>query len=370
MTIYLIANIMIVIYAIFGKVNANKRRKKCFLIVSFGILTLIAMLRKYTIGIDLEVLYEPKFREIANCEWAQLFNIKLELGYVFFCKILSYISTDPQILIIVSSLITIPIYGIFIYRNSKNVAVSTTLYIFLNLFFMSLNIVRQEIAVAIVLIAYEYLIKGKNIKFILLIILATLFHSSAILCLCFMLFYKYNFTRKTLLISIVILGILSIFYKQFLLIFSDISSILGIDNNKSYSTYLENETYGVGIINLNSISTIVFALMAYLMTYYYLVYLNGKGNSKKLNLWMFCTMAYFIIATVSTKMVIIGRLSYYFLPFLLLIIPEAIQVSKVKNNKVLIYTMLYGFIIAKYIYIFVYLADILFGVMPYEFFWQ
>lgn len=370
MLIYCLVDILIVFYAIFGNVNSTKKRKKLFLIIAFGLLTIIAMLRKYTIGIDLEILYVPKFIQISKCSFFELLNIKLELGYVFFCKLLSLITDDYQILIVVSSIITIPIYAVFIYRNSKDVAMSTTLYIFLNLFFMSMNIVRQELAVAIILIAYEYLMKDENIKFIVLVGIATFFHASAIICLSFILLKKIKFTKKVLLISIIVLLTLMMFYRPIITIFSNFSNMIGIDNNKDYSMYLENEKYGVGIINLNSISTSILSTAIYLLAYYYLIVLWDTKLDKKINFWMFATMIYCIITVLSLKMVIIGRLSYYFIPFILLIIPESIHKSKILFNKFLVSMLLYGTVIVKYIYILIFLADVLYGVMPYEFFWN
>ena len=82
------------------------------------------------------------------------------------------------------------------------------------------------------------------------------------------------------------------------------------------------------------------------------------------------TMFYSIVSIVSIKMTIISRLSYYFIPFVLLILPECLSISKNKYNKQFILVLIYGIMMAKYFYIFFNLADTLFGVMPYKFFWE
>ena len=371
---YIIMLIMIIILGIIVQPNRTSTRKKIYIIVSFGSMAILAALRKYTIGIDLELLYAPAFENIAKMGWESLSLIEMETGYVYFCKLLTLISQDVQVLIIVTSIFIYSIYGWFIYKNSKNVIISTTMFIFLSLFFMSMNIVRQEIAVAIILIAYEFLKKNKKIVSIALIILATTIHASAIICLLiFIPLYGKEFKKKYLIISVIVIMLLLVIYKPLLTGYSVIADKLNISNNKDYSTYLESETYGVGNVNLNTISTILFAILVYVLGYYYITYLNkeeDKEQKKVQSFYLFTTMFYSIVTIVSIKMTIISRLSYYFIPFVLLILPECLSISKNKYNKQLIIVLIYGVMMAKYFYIFFNLADVLFGVMPYEFFWE
>ncbi len=371
---YIIMLIMIIVLGIIVQPNKTSTRKKIYIIVSFGSMAILAALRKYIIGIDLELLYAPAFENIAKMGWESLSLIEMETGYVYFCKLLTLISQDVQVLIIVTSIFIYSIYGWFIYKNSKNVIISTTMFIFLSLFFMSMNIVRQEIAVAIILIAYEFLKKNKKIVAISLIILATTIHASAIICLLiFILLYGKEFKKKYLIISVIVIMLLLVIYKPLLTGYSVIADKLNISNNKDYSTYLESETYGVGNVNLNTISTILFAILIYALGYYYITYLNkeeDKEQKKVQSFYLFMTMFYSIVSIVSIKMTIISRLSYYFIPFILLILPECLSISKNKYNKQLIVVLIYGVMMAKYFYIFFNLADVLFGVMPYKFFWE
>ena len=206
---YIIMLIMIIILGIIVQPNRTSTRKKIYIIVSFGSMAILAALRKYTIGIDLELLYAPAFENIAKMRWESLSLIEMETGYVYFCKLLTLISQDVQVFISVTSVFIYSIYGWFIYKNSKNVIISTTMFIFLSLFFMSMNIVRQEIAVAIILIAYEFLKRNKKIVAIALIILATTIHASAIICLLiFIPLYGKEFKKKYLIISIIVIMLL------------------------------------------------------------------------------------------------------------------------------------------------------------------
>lgn len=352
----------------------EKNIKKIYIIICFGLMTIIACLRKYTIGIDLEYLYYPIFKSIVNIPWNYLTNlISLEVGYVFFCKLLTSISNNPQILIVITSLLTIPFTGWFIYKYSKDVKTSTLMYILLNIYFMSLNIVRQEIAVSFILLAFHYWITNKKKKSLLFIILATSFHSSAILMLPIFCLYKKKFKKNYFYLVIILIFFFLLFYKPLINIYSNISEALNLNSNKDYATYLENDRFGTGDINLNSISSVILNIIIFLISYYYIVLVNKTKDIQQINLQHFSLIMVtinMIVDIVSLKMVILARLSYYFLPFSLLIIPEVIKISKNSFNRYIIKLMFFTALFIKFIYIFILLADDLYGVMPYQFFWQ
>lgn len=367
--IYYITLIFIIMYGIIGKVNSTPRRKKIFIIIAFGLLTIISALRKYTVGIDMNLLYAPRYNLISSVGWNELWKINLESGYLIFCKILTYISNDVQLLIIVSSLIVIPAYGYFIYKNSSNVLISTILFLLLNSFFMSMNIVRQEIAIAILIFGYQFLIKNKNISFIISVILASLFHQSAILCVLLLPISKMKFTKKKFFISIVILILTIIFYDKIIEFVTNIISILGLNRNKDYTDYLTNEKYNSGSISLISISKYTLAFCTAILVYYYLVKLK-KDKDKCNSFIVFGTIGYVIIVLLSSQMVIISRMEHYFVPFALVSIPNAISKSKYSTNKALIYSLLFLPLLARYIYVIEVMAGTLYGTTPYLFFWE
>ena len=66
MTIYIILFLLILFSTIFINTKRSKRNKRIYIIITFGLMTLVAMLRKYTIGIDLQYLYHPTFIKITN----------------------------------------------------------------------------------------------------------------------------------------------------------------------------------------------------------------------------------------------------------------------------------------------------------------
>lgn len=368
MMIYLIATIFIIVYAIIGNVNKNKFRKKVFLIISFGILTIIAMLRKYTVGIDLEIIYTPTFEEIKNISFANLSKVSIEIGYAFINKVLSLFTDDIQILIVFSSICTFPIYGWFIYKNSKDVVLSTLLFLITSTYFMSMNVVRQALAISLILIAYETIKKNKTLKSIVLILIATSIHASAIICLSFILFKRLKWKKSYLRNSLIILIIALIFMNPIISIYSSVTESVGLSNNKNYDYYLESDRFGVGYINLSSLSDVVLYAFVFLLGCYLLAIYENEDNNYDFLMYMSYLAILFTI--LSLKMSVISRLALYFIPFVLLMIPEELLKMKNRKNRQFICVILVGFLFAKYVYILNFLAGELFGVVPYLFFWQ
>lgn len=169
-------------------VHPHKARKVYCLLV-FLMLALIAGLRGTHVGADTNV-YVQTYRSIAHLSFN---SSRYEKGYLLLLKNLYALthSTDPRILLIVSSFFFVGMVSLFIYRYSKIPAVSFLLYIALQDYFNGMNTMRQQFAVSMTIIAMMVLFSRKEedttwqrrrklIIPALLIILARYFHSSAL----------------------------------------------------------------------------------------------------------------------------------------------------------------------------------------------
>ena len=189
MAIYILSLLFILGLGFIFNCNSTKKRKIVFLIISCLTLTTIAMFRTKYVGID-TLQYFRNFQYISNTAYSELHLIRYELGFTYLCKILGEFYSDPQILIIVTSIfINVSVFR-FIYKNSDNVVLSVIFYILLNFYYNYMNIMRQALAISIILWGFEFIKKEKNISFIITVIIAMQFHSSAILALVFFVFKK------------------------------------------------------------------------------------------------------------------------------------------------------------------------------------
>lgn len=119
----------------------------------------------------------------------------------------------PQFFFIISSAIILFPIGYIIRKLSRDYLISTLLFISIPLFFLnSLSIVRQFMAIAIVLYAVKFLFENKNLTFLIWVFIASLFHLSGILGVILLLIFK----TKMRYITMVLLYIFGFFSSQLL----------------------------------------------------------------------------------------------------------------------------------------------------------
>lgn len=384
MIIYFVLAGFIPLYGFLTHANRNNFRKKQFVFVVFGIMTLISALRASTIGIDLDLHYAKNYELISSVNWSDIpifATLKqYELGYCYFTKLLTYISTDVQFYIIFTSVVIYGVHGYFFYKKSEDVILSSSLFMFFCLFYMYMNIVRQAIAVSILLLAYLIFSESKKkvhnyVVFVLLVILASGFHSSAILCLVYLLFDKLKFTKIHMLLGIVVTALIYVGYSS---VYKFVLSILG--GNDKYSSYLDSEKYGVGYMNLQSIYYVIITLGAFLLGYYILVWKDKTSHKlfakqeykvkSNESFMLYMSFIAFACRLLIFKMSIITRFTFYFIPFVLILYPYAISKFKRRSNRIILNLTVYGVCLIYFVWVTLSNADTLYGVVPYEFFWK
>lgn len=371
MIVYIIMLFLILAYPI--KQDSDKKKKRKYIIFSFLILFVVSALRKYTIGIDLKLIYARDFTLMAKTSWEKLDVFRYEVGYTYFCKLISYISSNPQCLIVITSFIINFSVCRFIYRNSDNVKMSLAIYICFNIFFMYMNVLRQALAISIILFGMEFFKEKKYIKFGITVVIASLFHTSAILCLFFIVMDKIKFRRLDIIGSIVIyLGSL-VFYNY---IFSFVTSVLG-----KYDGYVDKTSQNVGFFNFYSFFNIFMILVMCILIYYQLIYkkkkldknCDDKSNELKSGfsgslIMQFSIYALIFQSTVLT-MNILSRMRHYFFFMLIIGVPKAVN-SASKKYKQLLSLGVYTLLLIFFVWTSLKTSNTQFGTIPYEFFWR
>lgn len=377
---------MIALVGIGIHANKNMKRRRDFLIFSFGLMILVASLRAPSVGIDLAGHYAKRFEQIAFYSWKDIPKFSAfstyEIGYCYYCKILSMINSNVQFYIFVTSLIVYGTMGYLIYKKSSDVILSTMLVIFSCQYYMYMNIIRQALAVSVVLIGYTFLDKSKRsisdyIKFTLFVLVASTFHDSAILCLVMIVFDKMQFKRRDILLSGVITMICYVVYSK---LFVFVAKLISNDNG-SYVSYMEKTGENVGNINLQSIISLILTSGAFFIGAYVLIWKNRRHikNMDSKEVYVLTRNESFLLymgllATICRllifKMNIINRFSYYFVPFIVLLYPYAInQITYVPNRKI-IRTAVYLAYGIYFIWMTVSFVEKFYGAVPYVPFWK
>ena len=174
MIIYIILLLLILFASVIFKPNGSRKGKKYFIVFVFGAIYLLNALRSPLVGIDLNEYYAPHFAQFAQIPWNNLQSVTIsgdwELGFCAFCKLLTYISTDTQFFIAVSSAIIVLPYGYFIYKNCDDAVFGTFFYVAYNLMFSNMNTIRQAMAVSIVIMGLGALRDKKYLKYTIFVV--------------------------------------------------------------------------------------------------------------------------------------------------------------------------------------------------------
>lgn len=356
---------------IFGRNTKKRVKRNSYLILTFGVFIFLSALRSSNVGNDTSA-YIRLFNDIAITGDVSRYSWRYETGYLYLNKLLSLLSSNSQIIIIVTSIIIMCGFARFIYKYSNNLWLSVYLFFTLGYFGMSMNTIRLNIAIAIVLFSYDFLREKRLIKFIITVFLASLFHRTAIIFLLAWFITKLKINYKTT--TIVIIGSLTL-YIAFPTILRVALSLFPTYQYYIGSAYLDGSTRIASVMNfLVGISIVVFGML----TRYHKKTINGQSYSNvssnetvEINDGQF--MLLLLLAGVSITFIsfnfnLLDRVADYFLVFSIVLLPNALNSIRDKNLRSLL-----SFIIVVLFFVYSTTIQIIRPewniIYPYQFFW-
>ncbi len=273
-----------------------------------------------------------------------------EFGYVCFMWIVAS-TFSPYIVFfcLASAAIVLPV-AVTVKRESKNPIFSLTLFVLLYFFFASMNIMRQYMAAAIVFwAANKYISEKKLVKYCVAVAVAALFHTSACLCV---LLYAVNwikFTKKNILIILIVSGVFVVFAKPI--------TALVLRALPQYATYIDA-----------SAGSAYSDLIMQLMTFLGLLYYYGRKESDQFainrNLFYCCAIFSAVMSLLAGINIMFARMGTYFYLESVLSIPYVISCSRTKKWRNVVFFAFLGLGTAICIR---YLLHNNGGVVPYRF---
>ncbi|MDD3040118.1 EpsG family protein [Bacteroides sp.] len=337
-------------------------RSKFFLVLSFLLFYILMAFRDISVGIDTET-YSELYLEIANSEI--FFSSRYELGYVLLNKFIGFLFPhSPQVFFMIVSIFVLYGYARFIFKYSYITWLSVLFFFLFEYFDLAINLTRQSIAMVLVLYAYDFLITRRKKAFFLLIIIAGLFHYTALL---FAIAYIVNFikfNRQNILYSFVLIFFVYVFAEYFVqLAFGSI----GIYADYANTVYADGNVRLASILNaLVILIFIVFTLLNKQTTKKYFESKLDYANGEKM-FWLI--MLGLLIWVASFYFNQLGRLARYFTVFSIVYIPNLLYLIKQTHIRKYFYWNLFFCCFA----IFYYLTIVCFrpewnGVYPYKFF--
>ncbi len=358
MGVYIFIIFMIIILNYIIRPYKNKRKSRNYLFCIYFILMLFLCTRTYRVGADTIQYYRDFFRiSTHSLKWS-INNLRYEAGFISLCKVLSFISKDAQILIAFSSLIIFYSVFSFIYANSESPCVSLLIFIFLNSFFMYITAMRQALAISVILYGYElFYKKNKYIKYFITVLVASLFHSSAIAMLLLLVIPKKIEYTKVLLIFVVLASVICFIAPE------KIFSIITIESK--YANYESSSYYEGGSVAGYLNYFLCFANLLFSF-FYKLDFKKDKDiNFNLFNNYLYIVSANLIFYALAAKISIVTRVTTYLDIFNCIYLSMAINNIKSFNSKKIILSLFWITLFAHWIIVALFRPE-WYGAIPYE----
>ena len=190
--------INIIIFGGYSLLLYRMNKKDVFLIVAFLHLGLVAALRGLNVGSD-TLYYANAYKVLAYRGHIRNHAMASSPGFIGYMKLISYIFPDRNGYMI-STAIPILLGAFVLIKNfSKNYFASVYLYLTFYFYFLSMNISRQFLAIAMTLFCYYFLNKGKKLWALILYIAALSVHSAAIIFGVYFVLHLIKWTEKRVL---------------------------------------------------------------------------------------------------------------------------------------------------------------------------
>lgn len=259
----------------------NKKQKRTVAYKGLLIWFIAISALQYNMGTDMGY-YMEWYKNLNTNNWSfnNLINDNKQHqpGWVALGYLCRFITDDFLLLKLVqATFVNIAIFSFF-KRETRYIFVSILLYGLMSYLVVNFNLMRQSIALGFALYGFTYLRLKQYKKYYLFVLLAFLFHNSAIILVLLPLFsLKYTKRNTTILISIFILIICSLYYLNIENIFLNIlySGYLGDDIAGAGLAYMSRERLGVqssfsvfSIQRIIMIVSIVYYMRKYNDTYF------------------------------------------------------------------------------------------------------
>jgi hypothetical protein len=336
--IYLIIIFILFFSAMAETAGVNRKTEKVFQFFLVSMIILFIGLR-YNTGYDYHAY--SRFFDISTLNYKYYSEFShWEIGYVLLNKTFKYIFGNYYVMqFAITAFVCIAVYR-FIIRYSKYPLVSLCLF-FTFFYAVLMSIVRQSIAMAIMIISTKYILNRKLLPFIIMTTLACMFHTSAI-CMIPLYFMNHNFGKKILIAVTIACPLLARAKEFMILILSLIVKILPLPARLSeiIIIYINSPRYSSSSLATNSGSYYLINIIIILFLYIFII--PKKNNSFFLN--VLCLSLVF--QSLSIAFYVFHRIGYYFSLFNVVTYTYLLTLINFKKLKEIFY--IYSFIILLY----------------------
>ncbi|MGL4570228.1 MAG: EpsG family protein [Clostridium sp.] len=273
--------------------------------------------------------YAGSYSNIEGRTLAEELEGKGDVGFYLITYYLYQISSNPQFMIFVTAFITQLLYFKFFLQYRSYLDLQVYIYIASGSYFVTMNGIRQSLAAGLVVLSTKYIIENKFKKFLIITLIATMIHQSAIIMIPIYFISRMKPWSKKIFIMIGIAVVGTILFYELLPI---LEKLLEGTNYQHYiQSFKDNTNDGA-----NSLRVIV-ALVPVVLAYIRRDYLeDSKCNRVFINL----SIINFVFMLFSLQTWVFARFTIYFNMFNFILLPCTICNWKNKKEKKILYILL------------------------------
>lgn len=269
-------------------------------------------------------------------------EIRLEnFGCRIVAVIASWINDDYSTWFFLMALITIGLCLYSVSKQKENWQLAVILYLFMGYWHSSFNIVKQSLAMAILLSCQNFLFSKKFVKWAIACIIAALFHVSAVIMIPIYFLLTRKVTKRQIILIVFVGVFISVGYEQ-LFRFMDILKL----NDGSVS--LDSD---IGTRQVNSLRVLVNVIPALFIIPLWNKYskynfdytketITGRTSvieqyGAKLNVWSNFALLNAVLCVATHNSVYLSRFCYYTGIFNLFFVPFALKEISLKGKRII-----------------------------------
>ena len=349
--------ILYILYFFIGLTEINKKEKSSGFLCFICLVPLFALtaFRDFSVGNDTMPYYNTylTIHMLDDLKQAFLYS-RMEPGYVFVNYIFSILNIQYIYLQIFVSMFIYYSLFIFFRKYSFNIGLSCMIFLGMRMFCGPMNVVRMWIALAILLYALDYFLSRKKYLGNCFVVLATMFHYSALIFLLLNFIYKIKIKKKYIAVLIFSsLGIAAIGNTFFEVLTNSLGIYQGYLNSK-YFNYDDNiAVYITLLIDICLISLLYFIARR--------KYFDSFENVSIFFYLVIISMCLDIIGLTNT---IMSRISGYFYISWIVLLPLAVNYIQNGEKKLFIYSCLAIGFFLQFLVVMIYRPQ-WYGVVPY-----
>ena len=263
-------------------------------------------------------VYIRSFLQLGRLNYALDYHPNFEHGYLVLIYYISRLTLNPRVFLLLVGIFIYASFLFFIIRttiklssnslSSKKIIIAIVMFVICGTFFSSTNLQRQFIAIAIILLSYDYLYEKKFLRFYLLVFLAYQFHHSSLICCVLPLLHYIKINKRNIFIYVAVVALVLLFSTKIV-----VWVIKHVSYFREYSGYANSVSIFVSTNGVKIGPLCLFLIYSmFIVTLYYS--LNLKDKYQEFLFKLFCCGAVFLASSIHFTLT--DRMGSYFMPVL------------------------------------------------------